>query len=93
MGKFAEDLSKILENTEADNQYRVLKVLKDDKVSRVEKVSKDGKVYIRRYFQEEQNPANDLPLINCAPLPQIYDSYRLADRIVIIERYLESSPL
>ncbi|MCL1852190.1 MAG: serine/threonine protein kinase [Peptococcaceae bacterium] len=93
MGKFSEILSEILGNTETDNQYSILEVLKEGDYSRVEKVSKNGKVYVRKYYQEGQHTIGDLPRLSHAFLPQMFDSYRLADQIVIIEEYIEGLTL
>jgi serine/threonine protein kinase len=96
MEKFTEDLSKILANTEEDNKYVVLEVLKEGSYSRVEKVSKDGSVFIRKYFHEGQKAFNELSRLarlEHTALPHIYDSYRLADRTAVIEEYIEGRTL
>ncbi|MCL1853210.1 MAG: hypothetical protein FWF88_09310, partial [Peptococcaceae bacterium] len=93
MEKFAEDLSKILDSTEEDNQYEVLEVLKDGDCSRVEKVRKDGSVYVRKYYQEEQYTIHDLSRLTHAALPHMYGSYQLAGKIALIEEYIEGVTL
>jgi len=93
MEKIKEDLSKVLANTEEDNKCVILEVIKDGSYSRVEKIRKEGNVFIRKYYHEEQKTIGDLSRLDHTALPKIYHSYRLADKIVIIEEYIEGLTL
>ncbi|MDR2737057.1 MAG: serine/threonine-protein kinase [Gracilibacteraceae bacterium] len=90
-----DELSEILGNIETDNQYVVIEVLKDSDFSRIEKVRKDGKVFIRKSFRAGQRTGYDLAALRSGheALPRFYDSYRLADRFVVIEEFIEGITL
>jgi serine/threonine protein kinase len=91
-----ENSSDILVNFEKDNEYSILKVLKNNKYSRVEKVSKSGKIFIRKYYNTQHNPYQNFDILSCLNhpvFPQIHDSYQLIDQAVVVEEYIEGISL
>ena len=79
-----DELKTIVDNTEKDNTYRVIEVLKENNFQKTEKVeAPDGSLYLRKYFMHDNNFSSEklafLSKLDNTNLPKTYDNYDLAE--------------
>lgn len=88
------ELEQKLANIQRDNQYTVLKVLKEGNFGWTEKVADaNGWIFVRKYFYEDSAQTGSeysiLSRLAHPLLPKVYDHYELAGEKVLIEEYID----